>query len=176
MILVSVIAAAIGAIALSELLGRGKVVYTRFAGLFAAYILCCGIAGYLAGRAIDALAIALSVVPIMAAWLGFRIHISNSITLEMAGLLEDGKTRTVREIEILYDVDGHAARRAGILKAAGYFSDDAEERLVDTPRSRVILLMIRTLCGPEGPRSVVESLSKMDQRQSTRHEPRGTRH
>lgn len=168
MILAGIIASAIGAIALSEILGRGKVVYTRFAGLFGAYIVCCGIAGYLAvrqgGGAMDALAIALSVVPIMAAWLGFRIHISNSITLEMAGLLDDGKSRTVRDIEILYDVDGHAAKRAEILKAAGYFSDDAEERLLDTPRSRVILLMIRTLCGPEGPRSVVESLRKMDQK------------
>ena len=168
MILAAILLAGIGAILLSEILGRGKVVYTRLASLFAAYVIGCAVFGWLAiargGTLVDAVAIALSVVPIMAAWLGFRIHISNSITLEMAGLLDDDRKRTVKEIEVLYDIDGHAARRAEILQAAGYFSNDSEQRLVDTPRSRMILVLIRTLCGPEGPRSVVESLKKMDRR------------
>ena len=168
MIFAGILLSAIGAIVLSEILGRGKVVYTRMASLFSAYVIGCAAFGWLAiargGTILDALAIALSVVPIMAAWLGFRIHISNSITLEMAGLLDDGRRRTVKEIEDLYDIDAHAAKRAEVLQAAGYFTHDAEQRLVDTPRSRLILALIRTLCGPEGPRSVVAYLKKMDQR------------
>jgi hypothetical protein len=167
MILAGILLSGVGAIVLSEILGRGKVVYTRMASLFAAYVIGCASFGWLAmargGTVVDAVAIALSVVPIMAAWLGFRIHISNSITLEMAGLLDDGRKRTVHEIEVLYDIDAHASRRADVLQAAGYFTNDTEQRLVDTPRSRMILVLIRTLCGPEGPRSVVESLRKMDQ-------------
>ena len=166
MILAGILLSAIGAIVLSEILGRGKVVYTRMASLFSAYIIGCAAFGWLAiargGTVLDAAAIALSVVPIMAAWLGFRIHISNSITLEMAGLLDDGRRRTVKEIEVLYDIDAHAAKRAEVLQAAGYFTDDAEQRLVDTPRTRVLLVLIRTMCGPDGPRSVAEFLRKMD--------------
>jgi hypothetical protein len=162
MMFFSIVLAGAGGMLLSELIGRGRVVYTRMASLFLAYAVACGIAGYVAvqrgGTLIDVLAIYLSTVPLMAAWLGFRIHLSNSITLEMAELLFDGEPRTVAEIDALYDVDAHTKTRVDVLKAGGYLSADADERLIDTPRSRVVLAMIRVLCGDEGPRAVAAFL------------------
>jgi hypothetical protein len=102
MILASTLLSALGAIVLSETLGRGKVVYTRMLSLIASYLVCCLAAGLVMARRgggpTDIAAVALSGVPLMAAWLGFRIHLSNSITLEMAGLFEDGRARSVEEI------------------------------------------------------------------------------
>jgi len=162
MMFLSIVLAGAGAVLLSEVIGRGKVVYTRMASLFFTYAMACGIAGYLAlqrgGTLVDLLAIYLSVVPLMAAWLGFRIHLSNSITLELADLLFDGQPRTIAEIDALYDVDAHTKTRVDVLKTGGYLSADADERLIDTPRSRVVLVMIRVLCGDEGPRAVAAFL------------------
>lgn len=162
MIVAAIIIAAAGAILVSELLGRGKVVYTRFAGLFLSYALACGGAGYVivirGGSLLDVAAIYLSVVPLMAAWLGFRIHLSNSITLEMADLLSDGRPRTLSEIDALYDVDAHTVTRVNVLKAGGYLAADDDADLIDTPRSRFVLRMIAVLCGEEGPRAVAAFL------------------
>lgn len=162
MMLVSIVLAGAGAVLLSELLGRGKVVYTRMASLSLAYAAACAIAGYAAiargGTSIDVVAIYLSVVPLMAAWLGFRIHLSNSITLEMADLLFDGRPRTIGEIDALYDVDAHTKNRVEVLKTGGYLSTDADERLIDSPRTRFVVLMIRVVCGDEGPRAVAAFL------------------
>lgn len=167
MILSCVLLSAAGAVALSELLGRGKVVYTRMLTLVGSYVLCCATAGlYLAawqgGGLTEFAAVALSGIPLMAAWLGFRIHVSNSITLEMATLLEDGRPRTLGDIEAAYDVDGHTASRVRILQAGGYLAPDAEARLTATPKSRAVLLLIRALCGPEGPRGVASTLRRRD--------------
>ena len=166
MILAATLLSAIGAIVLSETLGRGKVVYTRMFGLVLSYALCCSAAGYFVvrrgGDVVDVVAITLSAIPIMAAWLGFRIHVSNSITLEMAGLLEDGRARTLREMAVDYDLDGHANRRVEILRAGGYLTRDAGANITDTTKSRAILSLIRVLCGPDGPRSVAENLRRLD--------------
>jgi hypothetical protein len=168
MILAAIVGATAGTIVISELLGRRRVVYTRFLGLFAAYVACCAAAAAIVlrqgGGLIDAAAIVVSVVPPMAAWLGFRIHLTNSITLEMAGLMEDGRTWTVGDLERAYDVEGHAATRVEILRAGGYLSADEDSRLIDSPRSRAVLLLMRVVCGPEGPRMVAESLRRRDAR------------
>jgi len=166
MIFASILLSAIGTIFLSETLGRGKVVYTRMTTLVGSCALCCAAAGYLVtrqgGGAAEVAAIALSCVPVMGAWLGFRIHVSNSITLELAGLLEDGRPRALREIAEDYDVNGHTARRIEILQADGYLTQDADARVTDTAKSRVILVLTRVLCGPGGPRAVADTLRRRD--------------
>jgi len=168
MILAAILSAATAAVVVSELVGRRRVVYTRFLGLFASYLLGCAGASALivrwGGGPMEAAAIALSVVPLMAAWLGFRIHLTNSITLEMAGLMVDGRPRTPADLAQAYDVQGHAATRLAILRAGGYLSADEDERLVDSPRSRAVLLLMRVVCGPVGPRMVADSLRRLDAR------------
>ena len=164
MMFLSIVFAAAGAVLVSELLGRGKVVYTRMAGLILSYAVSCGIAGYAAiarGETIvDAAAIYFSVVPLMAAWLGFRIHLSNSITLEMADLLFDGTPRTIDDIDALYDVDAHTRNRVEVLTTGGYLTADAEMNVIDSPRSRLVLGIMRVVCGDEGPRAVAAFLKK----------------
>ena len=164
MTLASTLLSAGGAILVSEMLGRGKVVYTRLMSLVAVFFLCCGAAGYLAapsGERLSAFAtILLSGVPIMAAWLGFRIHLSNSITLELADLLADGQARTVDQLAKDYDVDGHIANRVAVLQEGGYLAAGGD--LIDSPKSRAILTLIRVVCGPDGPRSVAEHLRRRD--------------
>ena len=164
MILASVLLASAGAIFLSETLGHGQVVYTRLLALAGFYVLCCSAAAYVAtrhgGGVAEFAAIVLSGVPIMAAWLGFRIHVSNSITLEMADLLADGRPRTLSEIADEYDVDGHTDKRVDVLRQGGYLTADAEARIIDSLKSRAILVLIRVLCGPQGPRSVAEYLRR----------------
>jgi hypothetical protein len=166
MILAATLLASVAAIAASEIIGRGQVVYTRMLGLIISYGVCSIGAGYVlvhpGGGLVDVIAVVLSGVPIMAAWLGFRIHISNSITLEMAGLFEDGQTRTLAQVADDYDVEGHAARRVAILREGGYLTPDAAATVTDGPRSRAVLLLIRVLCGPQGPRAVAESLRRRD--------------
>ncbi len=166
MIFASVLVATAGAIFLSETLGHGQVVYTRLLALVGFYLLCCSGAGYVAtrhgGGFAEFGAIVLSGMPIMAAWLGVRIHLSNSITLEMADLLGDGRPRTLDEIADEYDVDGHTDKRVDVLRQGGYLTADAEARITDSPKSRAILVLIRVLCGPQGPRSVAEYLRRRD--------------
>ena len=162
MIFAGIVLSAAGAIVLSEVLGRGQVVYTRMLALCGAYALCSVIAGLLVARQGGGLAgfaaIGLSGVPMMAAWLGFRIHLSNSITLEMAGLLADGRARTLQELEADYDIDGHTARRMEILRESGYLATDAAAGLIDSAKGRAVLLLIRLVCGPNGPRLVAARL------------------
>ena len=45
MILLLIVASGVGAILVSEILGRGKVVYTRMAGLIGSYLVCCAASG-----------------------------------------------------------------------------------------------------------------------------------
>jgi len=175
MIFAGTVLSATGAIVLSETLGRGKVVYTRMLALVGFYMLCCTVAGYVAmlrgGGLAEFGTIVLSGVPLMAAWLGFRIHLSNSITLEMAELLADQRPRILQEIADDYDVDGHITRRVEILRQGGYLAADADARLIDSPKSRAILLLIRILCGPRGPRSVAEHLQRRDLPAAAPREP-----
>ena len=42
------------------------------------------------------------------------------------------------------------------LREGGYLSREGDARLLDTPRTRLVLLLIRVLCGPGGPRAVAE--------------------
>lgn len=173
MTLTSTLLSAGGAILLSEVLGRGKVVYTRLLSLVTVYFLCCGAAGYLAapggGGLTEFVTVLLTGVPIMAAWLGFRIHLSNSITLELAELLADGHPRTVDQLATDYDVDGHIANRVAVLQDGGYLAADGD--LIDSPKSRAIVTMIRVLCGPDGPRSVADHLRRRDLRQTATLRP-----
>ena len=166
MIFASILLSAGAAIVLSETLGRGQVVYTRMLALVACYLACCAAAGYALtqqGGGLGKFAvIVISGVPVMAAWLGFRIHLSNSITLEMAELLADGRPRTLNQIAEDYDVNGHIARRVDILRKGGYLAADADAGMIDSIKSRAVLALIRVLCGPHGPRSVAEYLRRRD--------------
>ena len=77
MILASILGSAGAAIVLSEMLGRGKVVYTRMLALAVCYLACCAAAGYAltqkGGGLAEFAAIVISGVPVMAAgaWLGW---------------------------------------------------------------------------------------------------------
>ena len=163
MILASTLIAAVLAIIVSEALGRGRVIYTRIATLTAAYGVACVLAGLLVKRfgagISDQLAIALSVVPIMAAWLGFRIHLSNSITLEMLALLEHQGPQSTQDLVRAYDPQEHAATRLRILRDAGYLVGD-DDHVAPTAKGRVVLWLMRALCGADGPRAVVSSLER----------------
>lgn len=163
MILAGTLLAAASAIVLSEMLGRGKVIYTRLVTLVVVYVVSCAIAAYLAirtgGGSADGLAIALSVVPLMAAWMGFRIHLSNSVTLEMVTLLDEAGPLSAAAMVSTYDPVGHTARRLQILRDAGYLAG-ADDHVAGTAKGRAVLLLIRILCGPDGPRAVVAMLQR----------------
>jgi len=163
MILVATLSAAAFAIVVSELLGRGRVVYTRVLALILSYaggcLLADGMVDLYGGGLFDDVAIPLSVVPFMAAWLGFRIHLSNSVTLEMASLLEQRGPQSSEELIRAYDPSGHTATRLQILREAGYFVGD-NDSLADTGKGRAVLRLIHLLCGPAGPRAVVAMLGR----------------
>jgi hypothetical protein len=163
MILAATLIAAVLAIVVSEVLGRGKVVYTRVATLAAAYAVACVLADLVVrrfgGSMSDELVIPLSVVPIMAAWLGFRIHLSNSITLEMLTLLEHQGPQSTQELVRAYDPQEHAAIRLRILRDAGYLVGE-DDHVAPTAKGRVVLTLMRVLCGTDGPRAVVSNLAR----------------
>ena len=163
MIFIATILAAAGAIVLSELPGRGKVVYTRMFALAGAYIVSCAIAGTVVlgagGGRSDALAIPLTALPLMAAWLGFRIHLSNSVTLEMVTLLEQAGPLTTEQVISAYDPRGHADRRLQILRDAGYLIG-RDDRLASTSKTRAVMLLMRFVCGRGGPRAVAAMLRR----------------
>jgi len=171
MMLLLIVSAGIGAIVISELLGRGAVVYTRMAGLFGSYVVCSGAAGGYAlwrgGSWFDVAAIVLSIVPIMASWLGFRIHISNSITLEMAGFFDQDTPKSYDQLARDYGLDEHADRRIQVLKDGGYLTNDAQADVIDSSKSRLILRIMRVLCGPKGPASVAAYLEGRDEQPAT---------
>lgn len=163
MIVVATILAAVAAVGLSELVGSGKVVYTRLLALVIAYAVSCAGAAFVVMRAggglSDAVATALSAIPLMAAWLGFRIHLSNSVTLEMVTLLAAIGPQSAEDIIRAYDPHGHTARRLEILRDAGYLTGD-DDRVASTAKGRAVLLLIRVLCGRDGPRAVVAMLGR----------------
>lgn len=163
MILIATLAAALFAIVVSELLGRGRVIYTRVFALVIAYVGGCLIADAMVdlygGGVFDDVAIPLSVVPFMAAWLGFRIHLSNSVTLEMASLLEQRGAQSSEELIRAYDPKGHTTTRLQILRDAGYLIGEDDD-VAPTPKGRAVLALIRLLCGPAGPRAVVSQLER----------------
>ena len=164
MTLVTILGAAATTVVLSEVLGRGRVIYTRLITVLAVYAVVCGVAGWVAvarGGSVEAgAAITLSVAPLIAAWLGFRIHLSNSITLEVVDVLATGPARTLQQVAIAYDVDRHTARRVAILQAAGYLKPSPGAGVTDTAKTRAVLLLIRLLCGPLGPRAVASRLPR----------------
>lgn len=163
MIVTGTIVTAVLAIALSEIGGRGRVVYTRMLSLVIAYAISCAGAAIAVLRAGGGLsggvAIALSAVPLMAAWLGFRIHLSNSVTLEMVTLLDETGPQAAEELIRVYDPHGHTATRLQILRDAGYLTGD-DDRVASTAKGRALLLLIRILCGRDGPRAVVAMLRR----------------
>ena len=163
MIALLTVAAAVVAVALSELAGRGKVVYTRMFALVASYVVACVVMATIAivrgGTWADGLPIALSTIPMMAAWLGFRIHLSNSVTLEMVTRLEDAGPQSADEMIRAYDPHGHTATRLRILRDAGYLVGP-DDYVSDGPKGKAVLRLIRVLCGPKGPRAVVAMLDR----------------
>jgi len=164
MMLVAILATAAAIVGLSEISGRGRVIYTRVVGLAGAYVLCVAAAGTIVlwrGAAVeDALAIALSTVPVIAAWLGFRIHLTNSISLELLELLRQHEPTTAAVLERAYDAPAHAARRVDVLQQGGYLTTDLRADVVDTLKARVVLGIIAVVCGAQGPQSVVSGLER----------------
>lgn len=162
MTLLLVVAVSAGAIFVSEVCGRGTVVYTRMFGLFGSYVVCSGVASAFllsqGGSLLDGVGVALSVVPVMAAWLGFRIHISNSITLELATLVSPTQRTPFRALAEEYGLETHVGRRIEVLSEGGYLTPDGN--LTDTPRARMILMVMVALCGPDGPPLVDHSPSR----------------
>jgi hypothetical protein len=131
-------------------------------GFCGSYVVCSAAASAVllseGGTLLDALAVALSVVPIIAAWLGFRIHVSNSITLELATLLSPTAPTSFRTLAQEYGLEAHADRRINILSEGGYLT--AAGNLTNTPKTRMILIVIADLCGPDGPSLVAERFRK----------------
>ena len=164
MIVLLTLAAAALAVVLSEIAGRGRVVYTRMVALVGSYLVSCLAMGAVAMRTggtwVDAAAITLSAVPMMAAWLGFRIHLSNSVTLEMVTLLEGKGPQTAEQMMAAYDPHGHTATRLRILREAGYLVGP-DDRVTDGPKGQGVLRLIGVLCGPRGPRAVVAMLERL---------------
>lgn len=162
MILLLIAAVSVGTIFASEVCGGGKVVYTRMFGLVGSYIVCSGVAGAFllsqGGSLMDGVGVALSVVPVMAAWLGFRIHISNSITLELATFLSQAQPTPFRALVEAYGLEAHAGRRVEVLSEGGYLTSDGN--LTDTPKTRMLLTVMAMLCGPDGPSLVDRSPSR----------------
>ncbi len=163
MMVLGTIGAASLAVLLSELIGRGKVVYTRMLTLVVSYVVACAAVTALlvfrGGSLLDGLAIALSAVPFMAAWLGFRIHLSNSVTLEMVTLLEERGPQSTQGMIAAYDPQGHTATRMRILREAQYLVGP-DDRTADTPKGRAVLRLMAVVCGPQGPRAVTEMLRR----------------
>lgn len=163
MIVLGTILSAAAAILLSEVAGSGKVVYTRLLSLVLAYAVSCATAAMVVMRAgggpSGGIAIALSAIPLMAAWLGFRIHLSNSVTLEMVTLLAETGPQSADDLIRAYDPQGHTSRRLQILRDAGYLAGD-DDHVASTPKGRAVQLLIRMLCGRDGPRAVVAMLRR----------------
>ena len=111
----------------------------------------------------DAIAIAFSVVPIMAAWLGFRIHLRIRSRSKWPPCSKMAALARCRKSPV--SMTQRATPRCGwrsFLRQGGYLSADDEERLVDSPRSRLVLGLMRLVCGPGGPRMVADSLRNLD--------------
>lgn len=162
MILIGTVAIAVLAVALSELTGRSRVVYARMAGLIGSFVAAVGavfvVSAWRGWQPGAALAMTASAVPLMAAWLGFRIHLTNSISLELATLLAEHGPCTATGLRTAYDVPTHIATRVRILRDAGYLTADAAALTVESPRMRWVMRGITILCGQEGPRAVAARL------------------
>ena len=135
----------------SELMGRGKVLYTRLFMLSVILVLVStGLLYYVSTKeplSIEyAISIFISVIPILAAWFGLRVHLSNSITLNLLTLLEN-KTLSREKIEQIYDPVDHAGKRVEELRAGGYLSDDPNAGLTNDVKSRFVYKSIIFLRG-----------------------------
>lgn len=167
MIPLATFAAAAIAIVVSEVAGRSVVAYARVSSLVAGYVLGCAVSGAaivrLGAGPLDVAAVVATAVPIMGAWLGFRIHLTNSISLELAHLLDRDGEASEAALAAAYDVTEHVRRRVVILQEAGYLGVPGGG-LIDSPRNRAVLRLVRVACGLDGPAAVAAQLREGQRR------------
>jgi len=147
MTLLTILAVGGFAVTLSEGLGRGRVLYVRLLGLAASYIASAAFA--LAAMPLPggegpayAAAVFLSGLPFLGAWFGFRVHLSNSITLKLTSLLETERGKTYLQILEEYDPAGRIEARLENLRMAGLLSSGSDPGLADHRKARLLHRLI----------------------------------
>lgn len=141
-------------ITISELTGRGKILYTRFVNLVIIYIMITImilviVSDYISFSIWDYFTLFLSPTPIILAWIGLRIHLSNSVSLNLLSLLEDGG-KSYKQIEKDYNAIKRISDRVNNLKAGNYISSDKDENLENNIKSKLVLTLIRFFRASDG--------------------------
>ena len=146
MTLAAILGVAVLSVFASELAGRGRVIYGRVLGLAFSFLLFNGLALAWLARAgtspAGLAAVFAATLPLMVAWIGLRIHLSNSITLCLLGLLAQEEGRTYEALEAAYDVKGRAAKRVAELRQAGYLDEQGDLRSGLKPRLVFLLISV----------------------------------
>jgi hypothetical protein len=150
MIIVLLLTVTILTILTSELLGKGRVLYVRLFSLLLSYVFSAMVVLALA-KALSPISyrelieIALSTLPLLCAWFGFRVHLSNSITLHLLTKLDGSARKSFAQLAAEYDINSHVARRIEELKAGKYLDGTPEEGLTQSLRTTYVVLLIRFL-------------------------------
>jgi len=133
------------AVLISELFSFGRVFYTRLI-LFIFILFSLNIIFinqniiYLPRSLL--LGYFLSNIPLIVAWFGFRVHLSNSITLVLLSLIGNNSLSKTKLYE-MYNVPDHIKSRVAELSKGGYL--DNHGFLTQDKKSKLVLLMINFL-------------------------------
>lgn len=132
-------------ILISELFSFGRVFYTRLL-LFIIILFSLNII-LINQNIIDLpssllLGYFLSNIPIIVAWFGFRVHLSNSITLVLLSIIGNNSLSKAKLYE-MYNVPDHIKTRVTELSKGGYL--DKQGFLTQNKKSKLVLLMINFL-------------------------------
>ena len=84
----------------------------------------------------------LSNIPLTVAWFGFRVHLSNSITLTLINLIDKNSLSKASLLE-LYDVKAHLRNRVEELSKGGYLDENGF--LTQTKKSKYVVSLIKFL-------------------------------
>lgn len=149
MTLLIIISIGLLTIILSELTSRGKILYTRFINLAVLYMVSTIVILALVSESInfsiwDYFTLSISPIPIILAWIGLRIHLSNSVSLNLLSLLEEG-SKSYNQLKEDYNVKKRISDRVDELKTGNYISSDDDEYLVNNLKSKLVLALIRFL-------------------------------
>lgn len=144
------LAATIGVV-VSEVIGRGRVLYGRLfllVGVTVAAWATLRLLGrprspemWVGSLLIDAVSIGAALL----AWFGFRVHLSNSITLNLLTMLEDSPTPD--QLEGRYGIASQTRKRVAVLQDSGYLDRTPEQMLVINPKSRLVLAILKIARG-----------------------------
>lgn len=149
--------AALMGIVVSEILGRGKVLYARLGILLLVthaslvgiwfYSLKNGAlplpldsmySAYLACLVIHLISILAGLI----AWFGIRTHLSNSITLNLLSTLAKQKTMNRNALVTQYNVEERICRRVEALQLAGYLDTSTSASTIYNQKSKWILKLL----------------------------------